>query len=457
MSHFVVAGTVDISNLTVSGTQMLVQAPLTLSNLTTTQPVIITDPTPGNNSSGALYLPNGGIGVGSDSYLGGNLTIQGSTEIVGALNAGTVNVNGSLSANTLNVNTINANTVAGNTVLSASYTNILYNGSDANTWFGANAMKTYAQGTAQQAQNNTAMGTSCMADLSFGFNNTAVGFNALQSLVDGSNNTAIGTNALQNHTSSNNNTAIGSGCMTSMNDPDASNNVAIGFNSLYSATAGIQNTCIGAQSAYNYNPSSTTGNITAVGFQAGYNETTGQNNTYVGAFADTSGSYTNSTAIGYGAKTTNNNQIMLGTQYEYVQIPGSLKVQGNVDISGNLSVGPTGQIYGNVQPFSDARLKEEAMPLPTVLPIFPLLRPRRFRWKETQKEDIGFLAQEFYESIGPELWPNDMIHTAPNGYLTLDYAKMVVVLTKAVQELKEKIDQTREEVKQTKISIQSNR
>jgi hypothetical protein len=61
---------------------------------------------------------------------------------------------------------------------------------------------------------------------------------------------------------------------------------------------------------------------------------------------------------------------------------------------------------------------------------------------------VGFLAQEFYEVMGPDLWPTDSIHTAHNGFLTLDYAKMVVFLTKAVQELHQKIDGLKEEIQQ---------
>jgi hypothetical protein len=123
---------------------------------------------------------------------------------------------------------------------------------------------------------------------------------------------------------------------------------------------------------------------------------------------------------------------MLGTAAEYVQFPGNINVKGDVDISGNLTVDGTID-----PPSSDARLKEQAEPLPPVLPAVLRLQPKRFRWKESQKEDVGFLAQELYEVMGPDLWPTDSIHTAPNGFLTLDYAKMVVFLTKAVQELEQ--------------------
>jgi cytoskeletal protein CcmA (bactofilin family) len=420
---------------------MVVQAPLQLSNLTATGKVIITDPTPGNNLSGALFLPNGGIGVASDSYFGGNLTIQGTTTVNGVLNASSANINGTLTTSTLQVDQINANTVVGNTISSVNFNNLLANSNDANTWFGENAMDIYSSGSGGNATNNTAFGYDSLSQLSDGFNNTAMGYKALPSLVNGTNNTAIGSEALYSQTNADANTAIGSQALYTLDNPDASNNVAVGIQSLYSATTGVQNTCIGAFSGYNYNPSNNTGNMTALGYKAGYNDISGQNNTYVGAFADVSAGqvYTNSTALGYNATITDNHQIMLGTATETVQIPGDMKVSGNVDISGNLSV--EGIIYGPTPiPYSDARLKEEASPLPSVLPHLSLLGPKRFRWKESQKEDVGFLAQEFYEVMGPELWPTDSIHTAPNGYLTLDYAKMVVFLTKVVQELEQEYE-----------------
>jgi cytoskeletal protein CcmA (bactofilin family) len=449
MNNQVIAGTLDISNLVMTGTQMTVQAPLQLSNLTATGTVIITDPTPGNSSSGALFLSNGGIGVAGASYFGGNLTIQGTTTINGDLNASSAIINGTLSATTLQIDQINANTVVGNTVSSVNFNNLLANSSDANTWFGENAMNTYSSGSAEDATNNTAFGYESLSDLSFGSGNIAMGYQALQSLVNGTNNTAVGSQALYSQTNAESNTAIGSQALYTLNDPDASNNVAVGIQSLYSATTGFQNTCVGAFSGYLYNPSNLTGNMTSLGFKAGYNDISGENNTFLGAFADISAGqiYTNSTALGYGAQITDNHQIMLGTDLDYIQVPGNMKVSGSMDISGDLSVHP-GNIYGTVLPYSDARLKEEATPLPPVLASLSLLGPKRFRWKESQKEDVGFIAQEFYEIMGPDLWPTDSIHTAHNGFLTLDYAKMVVFLTKAVQELHQKIDGLKEEIQQ---------
>jgi hypothetical protein len=221
-------------------------------------------------------------------------------------------------------------------------------------------------------------------------------------------------------------------------------NVAVGYNVMFNAQASFHNTCVGANSC-GHSQSNPFGTMTTLGFSSGVIDEQGVNNTFLGAFADSGpyidgNYYYNSTAIGFGALITDNHQIMLGMSAEYIEVPGSGKVQGNMDISGDLSVHP-GNIYGTVLPYSDTRLKEQATPLPPVLPAVLRLQPKRFRWKESQKEDVGFIAQEFYEIMGPDLWPTDSIHTGPNGFLTLDYAKMVVFLTKAVKELEQEYEE----------------
>jgi hypothetical protein len=75
-----------------------------------------------------------------------------------------------------------------------------------------------------------------------------------------------------------------------------------------------------------------TGNTVAIGTAAGRTNTTGINNTYLGAFTDANlGTYNNSTAIGYGATITANNQIKIGTLAERVDISGNLNVYGAIN------------------------------------------------------------------------------------------------------------------------------
>ena len=70
-----------------------------------------------------------------------------------------------------------------------------------------------------------------------------------------------------------------------------------------------------------------TGNIgSAFGYQAGANDVSGNNNTFLGGNADISSNsiLSNSTAVGYNAKVTASNQVVLGTSAEIVSVPGNL-------------------------------------------------------------------------------------------------------------------------------------
>jgi hypothetical protein len=120
-----------------------------------------------------------------------------------------------------------------------------------------------------------------------------MGNSALFTNTTGQINTAVGNNALYSNTTGNSNTAIGE-------------------NALYNAVLGIENV--------------------AIGKNAGANscKVTGANlNTFLGSYTDfdvPSNAYAQSTAIGYNAKITRSNQIVLGTYGQTVSIPGSIQL-----------------------------------------------------------------------------------------------------------------------------------
>ena len=120
-------------------------------------------------------------------------------------------------------------------------------------------------------------------------------------------NTAVGFQAIVNTTGSYNN--------------------AVGAQALCNNTTGSYNNAVGGQALLN----NTTGSFnTGVGHGAGFNVLyNGSNNTFLGALTDLSGSFNNSTAIGYGAQITESNQIVLGRSEEFVEIPGAqLRIKG---------------------------------------------------------------------------------------------------------------------------------
>ena len=100
-------------------------------------------------------------------------------------------------------------------------------------------------------------------------------------------------------------------------------NTAIGNNTLNANTSGINNSAIG----YNTLQNNTTGtNNTAIGYNAGGSSypVVGSQNTFVGSGTNSSGDFSQSTALGYNASITGSNQIVIGTATETIKIPGSL-------------------------------------------------------------------------------------------------------------------------------------
>ncbi|MBC3756851.1 hypothetical protein H7U19_00440 [Hyunsoonleella sp. SJ7] len=93
---------------------------------------------------------------------------------------------------------------------------------------------------------NVAIGSSTLDANTSGRNNTAIGHNALTNNVDGLRNTAIGFATLAANTSGRNNSAIGGNALNS--NTSGSSNVAIGAFSLGENIFGINNSSIGNQS-----------------------------------------------------------------------------------------------------------------------------------------------------------------------------------------------------------------
>lgn len=180
--------------------------------------------------------------------------------------------------------------------------------------------------------NNVCIGPDTASNLTTGHGNVVLGA-SMSSLTTGSINIAMGENALLYVATTNYNVGIGAaaglgtrrtagtyigtnaGCL----GQQADNIVAVGCNSLYnnslSGTAGHGSDC------------------TAIGFYAGgTNQKVGINNTFLGGYTDidTLGNWNNSTAVGYGAIITANNQIRLGRATETVSCPGNLNVTGTI-------------------------------------------------------------------------------------------------------------------------------
>ena len=212
------------------------------------------------------------------------------------------------------------------------------------------------------ARYNIAIGNQCLQHLTSGNGNQAYGLNALQNLSIGDVNFAFGNQNMVNFTSGsynfcmgtvnganmgagsynlligganicyannippnittcNYNIALGYAALTNViTNTTLANNVAVGCNALNGN--GGSGTFYGLQGSLN----------TACGDSAGYSLTnTSSRNTFLGAKTDVSNvanTYTQSTALGYGAIISGNNQIVVGTSSETTNIAGGLNVTG---------------------------------------------------------------------------------------------------------------------------------
>ena len=220
---------------------------------------------------------NSRLFVFGDSSFNNNVFVRGALDVSGAISMdGDVSLNSSLfTANDISVNGINIGRGAGN--------------SDTNTVVGKDALITNSTGT-----KNTAFGIDSLKFNTTGISNTATGQKSLFNNAQGSYNTAFGTEALL--------------------DTTAGYNTGIGYQALKSNTTGTNNT--------------------AIGNAAGLNSQQGTSNTFVGYAADVDtnsvGTIDFSTAVGYNAKATESNQVMIGGD----ATNGRIFLNAN-DISGN--------------------------------------------------------------------------------------------------------------------------
>ena len=289
-------------------------------------------------------------------------------------------------------------------------------------------------GAATLVSDSIAIGNKAMLLTTTGANNIAIGVNSLADNISGAMNTALGVSALY-HTTANENTAVG-------------------YNSLLTLSTGIYNTAIGSRSAR----LSTTGSSnTAIGRDALYNNTTGGNNTAVGVEAlkvDQSGAaqttFGNATGLGYGASVSGSNQVQLGNS------------------------STTAYAYGTVQNRSDLRDKADVRETSLGLEFVLGLRPVEGKWdmREDYYEDVEYIDEDGEVQTKRNMLPKDgskvrdrfhqwfiaqdvktlcdRLGVDFGGYqdhklnggcdvLSLGYDEFIPVLTKAVQEIHEKL------------------
>jgi len=266
-------------------------APVALSNLGAVAKA-------GDTMTGTLNLPANGLSVGTNQLVvsGGKVGIGTATpneqlEITGNLrlpSTGIIKAGPSPLIHTSGTDSFYAGVNAGSQTPSG-----FYNAASGNYALALNTGGSY----------NTATGNSALFNNTTGNDNTAHGHQALYSNTIGIENTASGNEALKNNTT-------------------ASGNTAIGHSALYFQSYNIgglwhtNNTAVGKYALYMNQPTAASNGTsnTALGSGAGYYNTTGYNNTFIGASSGPpeGTQLSNSTAIGYSARVSQDNSLVLG-------------------------------------------------------------------------------------------------------------------------------------------------
>ena len=345
----------------------------------------------------------------------------------------------------------------------------------ANTALGSHSMIGTVTGS-----NNVAVGHGALNKNTSGYNNTVVGRLAGLENLGGHNNTFLGMDAGTNNTSGTNNIYGGSGA--GKYESTSQDNVAIGWNCFGGERSGgnsnqfNKNVCIGHQALAQqrisngdgenvcigyramYNTTTSSWRTVVIGFEAGYNNNGGSYNTFVGTYAGknyTSGG--NTMCLGYNAGTANSPS-------------GNLTNQQDVICLGN---NVTSQLYCNDTSISssDSRDKTDITEWTHGLSFINQLKPITYRWdkrtwygtdeepigtpdgsKKKAKLHLGFLAQDALaveQSFGYASKKDDMLAVNLNEDETaygMKYERLVVPLTKAVQELSAEIDKLKAEI-----------
>lgn len=92
-----------------------------------------------------------------------------------------------------------------------------------------------------------------------------------------------------------------------------------------------------------------------------------------------------------------------------------------------------------VEQVSDINLKHQIQTIPSALEKVNQLRGVEFLWKSNDKPSIGFIAQEVEEVVPVAVGTN-------NGTKTIDYSKIVPILTQAIKEQQAQINALMQEI-----------
>jgi hypothetical protein len=315
-----------------------------------------------------------------------------------------------------------------------------------------------AHGTAAMNNNtsgfyNTANGAYSLYLNSSGSSNTASGYQALYNNATGYSNVAVGIYSLYKSTNASRLVAVGDSALFNQRDvvvggefATSADNTGVGSKALFGNTYGLKNTAVGSNALYNTQGSGGQASYnTGVGFQSLITNVFGGNNTALGANADVNNnSRSNSTAIGYGAIATADNQVMLGNSaVTSVKAAGSFVVYSDGRFKKNIKENVPGLVFIN-------QLKPVTYNY-DIHGIDKLIAPSNANQTSSASQKIndaaldakekilytGFVAQDVEAAAKKINYDFSGVYKPQNNKdaYGLSYAEFVVPLVKAVQEL----------------------
>jgi hypothetical protein len=131
----------------------------------------------------------------------------------------------------------------------------------------------------------------------------------------------------------------------------------------------------------------------------------------------------------------------LSTSFNYMAFYGGTTIRGSIN-----PIGSNGILYSSA---SDYRLKENVTKLQNSIERIKKLKPSNFNFLEDPSENVdGFIAHEVQEVV-PQAVTGKKDAVGPNGepiYQAIDQAKIVPLLTAALQESITKIEQLEQRI-----------
>jgi hypothetical protein len=306
---------------------------------------------------------------------------------------------------------------------------------------------------------NTFLGSEAGRSNSSGSYNTLVGMGAGQRNDVGHHNTFLGNASGNWNTSGSENLFLGAnagmlngigyrnsflGTNAGFNNTGGAENVFVGFVAGRENKGGHVNTFLGTAAGHN----NTEGhNNVFLGSRAGLNNLTGSGNTLVGNFAAVnSGALTNAAAIGFQARVSVSNALVLG----------SVGGQNGATVSARVGIGTTAPAYrlhlnssraakvggGSWIVASDQRLKKDIQAFTDGLNVLLHIKPVTFRYNgkagiDTDKQFVGVLAQDMQQvapyTVGQFTYQDST--GKQEQYLDYDPNAVTYVLVNAAKEL----------------------